>query len=379
MVIRRTIFDKALWIAVLGLLSPLAGSDARADMITKQVRVVYLTPSDKAYRPEYELALGTAVTDLQGWFADQLGGSTFSTPSDSVAWYQTSHPSSWYQANPSNPSFYAGRFWESALADAFALTGGRFNDPDDRWLFYIDADPLAGQYTGGTSAVALFPANDLRGLNGEPPVPINRGDPTVNPGFSRWVGGMGHELGHAFGLGHPVDSPGGRDDYALMYLGYLTYPDTYLRASDKTALLASGFFAPVSVPEPGALALLASGLLPLAGIALIRRRTAGTKASPQLPNRLANRPGWMADRYRALVEKSSDAQIGPRWRDETRARLHGIRPGLPAVLFGTTGSQPVPGDYDGNGRADVAVYDPTSGILGFDRIRRSRATPGSST
>lgn len=280
MIIRRTILNKALCISLLGLFVPAAGSNAQAAMLTKQVRVVYLTPSDKAYRPEYELALSTAVTNLQGWFADQLGGYTFSTPSDPVAWYQTSHPSSWYQTNPSNPTFYAGRFWESALDDAFALTGGRFFDPDNRWLFYIDADPLAGQYLGGTSAVALFPANDLRGLNGDPTVPINPGDPTVNPGFSRWVGGMGHELGHAFGLDHPADSPGGRDDYALMYLGYLTYPNTYLRDSDKTALLASGFFAPV--PEPGALALLASGILPLAGITLLRRWADGTRPRPPI-------------------------------------------------------------------------------------------------
>ena len=102
----------------------------------------------------------------------------------------------------------------------------------------------AGQYIGGTSAVALLGANDLRGLNGEPLVPINPGDVTTNPGFDRWVGGMGHELGHAFGLDHPAGSPGGPNDDCLMYLGYLAYPDTYLRLEDKTHLMGSGFFSP---------------------------------------------------------------------------------------------------------------------------------------
>lgn len=313
MVIRRTIFNKALWVSLLGLFTPVAGSDAQAGMVTNQVRVVYLTPSDKTYRPEYKLALGTAVADLQGWFAGQLGGSTFSTPSDPVTWYQTSHPSSWYQTDPSNPSFYAGRFWESALADAFALTGGGFFDPNNRWLFYIDAAPLAGQYTGGTSAVALFPANDLRGLNGEPTVPINPGDPTVNPGFSRWVGGMGHELGHAFGLDHPVDSPGGPDDYTLLYLGYLTYPNTYLRASDKTTLLASGFFAPVGVPEPGAMTLFASGILPLAGIALLRRRPNAEKERGQEP--ILTHDPTSTDRPPNLALQRTPATGATRWRE----------------------------------------------------------------
>lgn len=218
----------------------------------KQVHVIYLTPSDRPYRPEYESALHTAVVDLNNWFADRLGGYVFSTPADPVQWYQTPHDSSWYQTDPSSPAFYAGRFWESALADAFALTGGGFNNPNDRWLFYIDADPLPAQYIGGTSGVALFGANDLRGLNGEPLVPINPGDPATNPGFDRWVGGMGHELGHALGLPHPDDSPGGPDDYALMFYGYLTFPDTYLRPIDETILLNSGFF----VPEPTTLAMI---------------------------------------------------------------------------------------------------------------------------
>jgi cold shock protein len=52
------------------------------------------------------------------------------------------------------------------LADGFALTGGRFFDPENRWIFYLDADPACGQITGGTSGVALLPANDLRGSPG---------------------------------------------------------------------------------------------------------------------------------------------------------------------------------------------------------------------
>jgi hypothetical protein len=205
------------------------------------VRIVYLSPSDRPYRPEYEAALAQAIRDLQNWFVGELNGFAFSTPADPVAWHQLPNTSAWYQTNPpSRPPEI--RFWESALGDAFDLTGGRFNDADHRWLYYIDADHLPGQLVGGTSGVALFPANDLRGLNGESLVPINPGDSSVNPGFDRWVGGLGHELGHALGLDHPPDSPGGADDQTLMYLGYLSFPNTYLRPVDKTGLLSSGFF-----------------------------------------------------------------------------------------------------------------------------------------
>lgn len=272
-----------LWrfLLVLGALLCVAPTRARAQQPQKLVRVVYLSPADRAYRPEYRDDLRRATRDLQAWMAGQLGGYTFSTLADPVEWFQTGHAATFYQTNPLAPGFSAGRFWESVLADAFAITGGRFNDPNNRWAFYVDADPLAGQYTGGTSAVALMPANDLRGLNGDPTVAINPGDPTVNPGFNRWVGGLGHELGHAFGLEHPADSPGGPDDNTLLYLGYLTYPDTYLRPSDKSFLLASGFFSAV-VPEPSTSALVAAGLAGV-GAAVRRRRRAQASAVANAP------------------------------------------------------------------------------------------------
>ena len=40
----------------------------------------------------------------------------------------------------------AATFWESVLDEAFAVTGGAVRRPNNRCAFYIDADPLAGQY-----------------------------------------------------------------------------------------------------------------------------------------------------------------------------------------------------------------------------------------
>jgi hypothetical protein len=62
---------------------------------------------------------------------------------------------------------------------------------------------------------------------------------------NRYVGGLGHELGHAFGLSHPPGCDQGLPtcDYnALMWAGYAAYPNTYLRPDEKSILLASEFF-----------------------------------------------------------------------------------------------------------------------------------------
>ena len=195
------------------------------------IHFVYMSPSDVAYSAKLEAGVENAARTLQAWFPDELGGKTFALNNDVVEWYQTPHNTSWYQTNPDSDAFYAGRFWESATADAFALTGGHFYDPDDIWVLYLDAMPLPGQYIGGTSSVALMAAHDLAGLNGNSSEPV-----------SRWIGGTGHEMGHAVGLPHPPDSPGGPDDWSLMYYGYITFPDTYLRSADRSTLLKSGYF-----------------------------------------------------------------------------------------------------------------------------------------
>jgi|SRR5690348_4430978 len=228
----------ALLLAALGNAADLQNSPKQA---LPAVRAVYIIPADHAYRHDYAFALERAVENVRTWYQLQMGGKTFALPKPVVQVVYSEHPAAWYSTTAAGGDA-ALWFWYNAIADAFALTGGRFEDPNARWLYYLNADPACGQVTGAAAGVALFPANDLRRLVGETNIPPCSFNPPDTGGVCRWVGGLGHELGHTFGLPHPVPCPGGSDDAALMCLGYITYPDTYLLPQDKITLNASPFF-----------------------------------------------------------------------------------------------------------------------------------------
>jgi hypothetical protein len=208
----------------------------------QRVRAVYLVPSDRLIETGYRQGLERAMRQVQAYYRSQLGGKTFQLHDPMVEVMGTSHPVSWYQsmAPAADPAY---RFWNGTISDGFALTGGGFDDPQNRWLFLIDADSLCGQIGGaGTSGVAVVPKNDARNLLCESLVSACPGD-TQYPGICVSTGGIGHELGHAFDLPHPDLStcPAADPDcsHALMWLGYLTYPTAYLLDADKTSLLTN--------------------------------------------------------------------------------------------------------------------------------------------
>ena len=241
----------------LGLLST-SDPTLRADSPKapgKVVRVVYLVPTDRTVRDDYVDRLEAAIEHLQIWFRNEMGdGTTFDVNKRPVEVVQASQPAAWYSTNPAGD--YPLWFWNNVLSDAFALTGGAFSDPNNIWAFYIDSDPGCGQAVGAAAGVVLLPANDFRGLAGEANLPPCAGQPPDTAGICRWVGGLGHELGHAFGLPHPQGCEAGDPvcpSNALLWLGYITYPQTFLLESDKETLAQSPFFSSVhlrrSLPE----------------------------------------------------------------------------------------------------------------------------------
>jgi hypothetical protein len=208
------------------------------------VHVIYLVPSDREVRKDYARAIERAIEHLQIWYAQELGtGESFSLAKPVVEVQRLSQPASYYTSTTN--------FFLDVLFEAFALTGGSFFDPDDIWIYYIDADPACNQGTGAAAGVALLPANDLRGLAGEPVINVCTGEVEPDLGVCRWVGGLGHELGHAFGLPHPPECEpevtASCPHKALLWLGYLTYPDAFLTAADRATLAESPFFEAVHV------------------------------------------------------------------------------------------------------------------------------------
>ena len=111
----------------------------------------------------------------------------------------------WYQTNANGAGTFS-QFYINAANDAFAAAGGgSFNNPNYTYAIYIDAESACGQCGGcGGSGVLVVTSNDLKGLVGQPSIRFCPTDPAPYQ-FPpcRWVGGLGHELGHAFGLPHP--------------------------------------------------------------------------------------------------------------------------------------------------------------------------------
>ena len=229
------------------------GSAGLTEDKQRVIRMVYLIPSDKEFRQDYAIKMENAIRHLQIWYRNELGNSkSFSLHTPVVEVYNTTHPAAWYQTNRGG-SDHRFWFWSNVVGDGFALTGGRFDDPANRWIFYIDADPACGQVGGAAAAgVAVLPANDLRGLTGQQNIPPCPNDPPDPFGVCRWVGGLGHELGHTFGLPHPRECEDNDPSTAcpfraLMWTGYAIYPAAFLLPTDKATLNRSPFFSPLNL------------------------------------------------------------------------------------------------------------------------------------
>ncbi len=309
-----------------------APSSQSQENSTQQIRFIYLVPSDKTIRDDYRAAITDAALHLQDFYQKELGNNyAYSLHTPIVEVYQTPNSASWYSTHPSSASSQqAGWFYENLLNEGFNLSGGRFNDPNNRWIYFIDADPACGQYIGGTSGIATLSGNDPRGLAGEQNIPrCPAAEQPDRGGKYRWIGGLGHELGHALGLPHPPgcgsdpSSPAyGCDGGAfaansLMYVGYAYYPNTYFLPEDKQTLLNTVFFSPLDLRSP--------------------------QFADFENDRKADFSIWRPTNGLWNILSSS-----------------GGNPNY--IYFGQNGDKIVPGDYDGDGKTDVAVWRPNDGI-----------------
>lgn len=208
-----------------------------SDSVTKQITiapimnsvVVYLiTPKDNRFNQSYYNALKSAATNIQSWYKTQMGNNkTFVLNPLILDTLTGLHDSTWYNSNNgeisgTDPRFYG---YNNTYYEMQQLLGSSFNTSNYAYFVYVAA-PGGGAGTPGFCAMG---DQDLKGLLGINP---------ENPDPNRWIGGGGHELGHAFGLPHPDNE----NDQAIMWTGYLIYPNCILQQTDRDILNASPFF-----------------------------------------------------------------------------------------------------------------------------------------
>lgn len=205
------------------------GRGAQADPRPKSVRVVYLVSADRPVREDFVKAIEIAAKDLQVWYGKQLGGATFRLNEPVVEVLQSDKQADWFYRH-ANGDHEDNWGFNNGLAEANRLVGARQGHPDYVWVVYSDGPGNKGRGGGG---VTVLPEDDLLGLVGKHP---------TQKSVKRWIAGLGHELGHAFGLPHPSDTKKHRD--AIMWAGiYGKYPnEAYLTEEDKRILMKSPFF-----------------------------------------------------------------------------------------------------------------------------------------
>jgi hypothetical protein len=205
------------------------GINGRAVDQDKTVRVIYLVSKDREERADYKAAIERAIVDVQKWYGEQLKGATFKLHDPIMEVVKSRQEAAWFYAheNGANKDDWG---YNNALAEAKELVGAQLMDPHFTWVIYSDGPGNKGR---GGSSVTCLPEEDLIGL-------IGKHEQWKKP--ERWIGGLAHELGHAFGLPHPSDTVGDYD--AVMWCGfYEKWPKgAYLTGFDKLKLRESSFF-----------------------------------------------------------------------------------------------------------------------------------------
>lgn len=204
---------------------------------TNRVRLVYAIPKDRVFRQDWSDAVGDAMLNIQLWTLLQMNGKTF-------ALYSRVPEVCHLQSNSAN---YLSNTWNKVAAELQICFSDFDSNPSTNWVVYADVlhdVNAAGRLGAGRLGLTMMPRQDLEGLGGQKCVVTDEGSNYCATQL-RWVGGLGHELGHSFGLPHPPGCDLGLascDSNALMWAGYADYPNTYWREDDKASLLMSKFF-----------------------------------------------------------------------------------------------------------------------------------------
>lgn len=198
------------------------------------VHLVYAVPQGVSWNSGDTAGIAEAISSLQGWYLSQVG-KTFSIATGTPILCRLPYPASEYLVNT----------WDKVFTDVQPCANATFSSKHADWIVYAAVDHTcntAGPVGEGEPGLTILGIQDLNGLVG---APVSECGESFDYPVNRWIGGLGHELGHTFGLPHPPGCDAGLStcDYnALMWAGYVDYPNTYLRQDEITPLLSSPYF-----------------------------------------------------------------------------------------------------------------------------------------
>lgn len=187
--------------------------------------VAYLiTPTDKSFNPDYYRAVRSAIVDVQSWYKNQMGDNkTFTLNPVIIDTLTGLHPSSWFNSN-NGDSLYNGTVayaFYNTKYELKQLLGSKYDSAHNVYFVFVPADFPDETVPRGVAAEGL---QNLEGLASRYP--------------DSWRGGVGHALGHAFGLTEvAVPNPDG-----IMSEGFTKYPACVLKPAEKDSLNISPFF-----------------------------------------------------------------------------------------------------------------------------------------
>lgn len=218
------------------------------------VRPIYMVPSDRQYRQDYNDLIVGAFRTVQEFYAAQTG-KTFTVAHKPVL-CQMPQNGEYYSTFSTDSNGNTIGTWQKLEAALNACLGSTFSQTADYGVYPdIPGATCGGAYRigAGRERLTFLGHTDLRGLAGETGFtnePCGTGT-DWRTGPWGYTGGLAHELGHTFGLPHPdlsaCATPWPADcQYAyesLMYIGYGDIRKTYLLDADKTKLNTSPFFS----------------------------------------------------------------------------------------------------------------------------------------
>ena len=203
------------------------------------VRVLYVAPADREFRDDYSDGISKAIVDVQSWYRRQLDGLTFDIYSVIP---EQCHL-------PGNEEYYNhGDVWAKVLEDVQPCAPVQHGISRFTWALYVDVTERCGEpheLGRGGDGITMLQTDGLHlAQTPETTEEYTYCADTFHRTFGGIMGGLAHELGHTFGLPHPPGCEEGLStcDYpALMWDGYGSYPDTYLRDDEKAVLRRSPF------------------------------------------------------------------------------------------------------------------------------------------